>query len=198
MKKKTEGKVKLIIRLFYISLFSTVASCHGKWDRGGTLWTWSHPTVHSCRNPRTDSSLVGFFPEGRTGGQPRSLILLMWPLLSPPLKKLTLNHAVMKAHHATNCSVWFENHCVIKSSKSFQRSFQSFAMNMAAEAIGDRSCYAPFSVPVSWARMRKERDWDVPALGCQSSVSSIRRFLLASLTAWLSALAFLCRSKEES
>ena len=55
--------------------------------------------------------------------------------------------------------------------------------------------YPPFSVPVSWASMRKDLDWDVPDLGCQSSVSSIRRFLLASLRArpwvtsgWASAL----------
>lgn len=39
-----------------------------------------------------------------------------------------------------------------------------------------------FSVPVIWARIRKERDWEVPVRGCQSSVSSIRRFLLASLS----------------
>ena len=39
--------------------------------------------------------------------------------------------------------------------------------------------YPPFSVPVSWASMRKDLDWDVPDLGCQSSVSSIRRFLLS-------------------
>lgn len=37
------------------------------------------------------------------------------------------------------------------------------------------------SVPVSWARMRKERDWVVPVRGCQSWVSSISRFLLRSL-----------------
>lgn len=37
------------------------------------------------------------------------------------------------------------------------------------------------SVPVSWARMRKERDWVVPVRGCQSSVSSISLFLLRSL-----------------
>lgn len=37
------------------------------------------------------------------------------------------------------------------------------------------------SVPVSWARMRKERDWVVPVRGCQSSVSWISRFLLRSL-----------------
>lgn len=36
-------------------------------------------------------------------------------------------------------------------------------------------------MPVICARMRKERDWEVPVRGCQSSVSSIRRFLLASL-----------------
>lgn len=38
-----------------------------------------------------------------------------------------------------------------------------------------------FSVPVIWARILNERDWEVPVRGCQSSVSSIRRFLLASL-----------------
>lgn len=38
------------------------------------------------------------------------------------------------------------------------------------------------SVPVRWARMRKERDWPVPGLGRQSSVSSISRCLLASGT----------------
>ena len=37
------------------------------------------------------------------------------------------------------------------------------------------------SVPVSWARMRKERDWVVPVRGCQSSVSWISLFLLRSL-----------------
>lgn len=37
------------------------------------------------------------------------------------------------------------------------------------------------SVPVSWARIRKERDWVVPVRGCQSSVSSISLFLLRSL-----------------
>lgn len=37
------------------------------------------------------------------------------------------------------------------------------------------------SVPVSWARMRKERDCVVPVRGCQSSVSSISLFLLRSL-----------------
>lgn len=36
------------------------------------------------------------------------------------------------------------------------------------------------SVPVSWARMRKERDWVVPVRGCQSSVSWISLFLLRS------------------
>lgn len=38
------------------------------------------------------------------------------------------------------------------------------------------------SVPVRWARMRKERDWPVPGRGRQSSVSSISRCLLASGT----------------
>lgn len=37
------------------------------------------------------------------------------------------------------------------------------------------------SVPVSWARIRKERDWVVPVRGCQSSVSWISLFLLRSL-----------------
>lgn len=37
------------------------------------------------------------------------------------------------------------------------------------------------SVPVSWARMRKERDWVVPVRGCQSSVSWISLLLLRSL-----------------
>ena len=38
------------------------------------------------------------------------------------------------------------------------------------------------SVPVRWARMRKERDWPVPGRGRQSSVFSISRCLLASGT----------------
>lgn len=37
------------------------------------------------------------------------------------------------------------------------------------------------SVPVTWARIRKDRDWVVPVRGCQSSVSSISLFLLRSL-----------------
>lgn len=37
------------------------------------------------------------------------------------------------------------------------------------------------SVPVRWARIRKERDWVVPVRGRQSSVSSISLFLLESL-----------------
>lgn len=43
-------------------------------------------------------------------------------------------------------------------------------------------CHLLNSVPVRWARMRKERDWPVPGRGRQSSVSSISRCLLASGT----------------
>lgn len=42
------------------------------------------------------------------------------------------------------------------------------------------------SVPVRWARMRKERDWPVPGRGRQSSVFSISRCLLASGASCLS------------
>lgn len=51
--------------------------------------------------------------------------------------------------------------------------------------------FSPFSVPVICARMRKERDCDVPVRGCQSSVSSIRRFLLASLSGdtWFTSIS---------
>lgn len=42
------------------------------------------------------------------------------------------------------------------------------------------------SVPVRWARMRKERDWPIPGRGRQSSVFSISRCLLASGTGGLS------------
>ncbi|TNN81243.1 hypothetical protein EYF80_008577 [Liparis tanakae] len=45
----------------------------------------------------------------------------------------------------------------------------------------------PFGKPKpageAMARIRKERDWDVPVREFQSSASSIRRFLLASLSA---------------
>lgn len=47
--------------------------------------------------------------------------------------------------------------------------------------VGNDGQNIPCSVPVIWARMRNERDWEVPVRGRQSSVSSISRFLLASL-----------------
>lgn len=69
----------------------------------------------------------------------------------------------------------FQHHMHIVSAESSSTTF-----------LAHWGWYSPFSVPVSWARIRKERDWEVPVRGCQSSVSSIKRFLLASLSgdAW--------------
>ena len=69
------------------------------------------------------------------------------------------------------------------------RGCQSQAPAKPGSGLGTRSRVRPSlgwhllnSVPVRWARMRKERDWPVPGLGRQSSVSSISRCLLASGT----------------
>lgn len=54
-------------------------------------------------------------------------------------------------------------------------------LSISPHVPGPRGRHLLNSVPVSWARMWKERDWVVPVRGCQSSVSSISRFLLESL-----------------